>query len=199
MWHRIHFFDLKCEHQKSVQQELHKQIHRCQKYLHKAFCLTSNQLWHPNTPSRATHSCSAEREGGDPEVSTGIHNVSFLSLFVLSFAPQGLCFTWARQQRHATLNLGSLPRRLLALSPPESANDRCYLHHSNLLQSGETYLPNPRWLFRIANLAGQISAPSRGLDSLSSLHLSHAEAKHFCFFFHKPSDPTAVDCISAIP
>lgn len=103
-----------------------------------------------------------KREDGDLEVSTGIHNVSFLSLFVLSLAPRGLCFTWARQQRHATLNLRSLPRRLLALSPPESANDRCCLRHRNLLQSGETYLPYPRWLFRIADSAGQISAPSRG-------------------------------------
>lgn len=140
------------EHHLSAQQEDGKQIcsehiQRHQIYPNKAFCLTWNQLWHPNAPLCASRSCSAEREGRDLQASTGIHNVSFLSLFVLSFAPQGLCFTWARQQRHATLNLRSFPRRLLALSPPESANDRCYLHDSNLLQSGETYLPNPWWLF----------------------------------------------------
>ena len=121
--------------------------------------------------------CSAEREGRDLELSTGIHNVSCLSLFVLSFAPQGLRFTCARQQRHATLNLRSLPERLLALSP-ESANDRCYLHHRKPAAVRGNQSPKPRWLFRIADLARQISAPSRGLDSLSSLHLSHSKAKH---------------------
>lgn len=52
--------------------------------------------------------------------------------------------------------------------------------------------------FRIVDLAGKILAPSLGLDSLFSPHPSHSKAKHLSFF-HKPSDPTAVDCISAIP
>lgn len=111
----------------------------------------------------------------DLELSAGIHNVSFLSLFVLSFAPRGLRFTCARQQRHATLNLRSLPERLLALSP-DSANDRCYLHHRKPAAVRGNQSPKPRWLFRIADLARQISAPSRGLDSLCSLHLSHSKA-----------------------
>lgn len=107
------------------------------------------------------------------------------------------------RQRHATLHLAPLPRCLSALSPPESANDRCSLHHRNLLQSGETYLPKPRWLFRIADLAGAGLCSQPGVRSpllLSlSLRLSHSEAKHFSFFPTKPSDPAAVDCISAIP
>lgn len=87
-----------------------------------------------------------------------------------------VCFARTRQQRHATLNLRWFPRRLLALSPSESPNDRCYLHDSNLLQSGETYLPDPRWLFRIVDVAGQISAPSPGLDTLFSRHHSLSKA-----------------------
>lgn len=138
-------------------------IQRRQLYPNKAFCLTWNQLWHPNAPLCAARSRWAEGKGRDLEVSTGIHNVSFLSLFVFSFTPEGLRFTWTRQQRHATLNLRSLPRRLLALSPPESANDRRCLRGSNLLRSGETYLPNPRWLLRIVDLTGKISAPCQGV------------------------------------
>lgn len=147
-------------------------------YPNKTFCLTWNQLWRPNAPQCASRSYSAVREGGDLEVSKGIHSVSFLSLFVLSFSPQGLCFTWTRQQRHATLNLRSFPRRLLALSPPESANDRCYLYDSNLLQSEETYLPN-QWCqncrFGQVDLCSQpgvrwsLLSPSKSLQSQTFL------------------------------
>lgn len=146
----------------------------------KSTLVSKHSLAQPLTP------VLLKREGGDLEVSTGIHNVSFLSLFVLPLAPRGLCFTWARQRRHATLNLRSLPRRLLALSPPESANDRCYLRHRNLLQSGETYLPYPRWLFRIADSGrADLCSQPGGLDSLPSPSQS-LRSQTFMFFFFFP-------------
>lgn len=107
--------------------------------------------------------CSAEREGGDLEISTGIHNVSFLSVFVLSFAPEGPCFTWTRQQRHATLDLRSLPRCLLALSPSKSANDRCCRHSSNpaALRENPAASPKPKvagqdYIFGWADMFSQL-------------------------------------------
>lgn len=214
MWLWMHAFGLKnqdtfclCVQEEWQSQIQRKQIQRCQISPNKAFCFTWNQLWHANTPSPATL-CSAERDGGDLEISTGIHNVSFLSVFVRSFAPEGLCFTWTRQQRHATLNLRSLPRCVWALSPSKSANDRCCRHSSNLRQSGKSWLclQNPKRLVRITYLAGQICAPSWRLDGLFSP--SHCLSKGrenisvrvcMCVCFHKPSDPAAVDCISAIP
>lgn len=86
----------------------------------KAFC--SELFERYPAPARLTEE---EEEDGDLEV------------FVLSVTPlDSRLSPGPHRDRHATLNPTPLPSRLLALSPPESANHRCCPHHRGLLLPG---------------------------------------------------------------
>lgn len=125
-----------------------------------------------------------KRRGGDLEVSTGIHNVSYLSLFVLSFAPQGLCFTCARQAKTRNSASRLAPKVPLSIVSSRICKWQMLPPSQEPAAVRGNLSPKPKVAVQNCRFWPSRSLlPAPGLDSLFFSHsLSHSEAKHFHFF-----------------